>query len=81
MIVHNLSNQTVHKDLDNSILVRSNSNIFVEFTNCNLPRKFVELALSTMAKNQSFPITVPNRPQNLGQISIYNHLSFTDEYG
>ena len=40
LIVHNLRNQT--KRLRNSIFVKSNIKLFVEFTNGNLSRKFFE---------------------------------------
>ena len=47
-IVHNLRSQTIWKDkrLGNSIVVKSNIKLSVEYTNNNLSREFVEHALN-----------------------------------
>ena len=46
MIVHNLRNRKyiTMKRLGNSIVYKSNIKLFIEFTNGNLSRKFVEHA-------------------------------------
>ena len=52
------------KRLKNGIFVKSNTERFTEFTNCNLSQRLVETYLtvfSMMLKSMSFPLTVPNR--------------------
>ena len=60
-------------------LVESNINLFVEFANCNLSRKFVELVL-IFINHVEEPELSQIVPQNFGWISLYSHLSFTAVY-
>ena len=65
--MHNLSNQTVR--LGNGIFVKSNIKLFVEFTNGDLSRKFVEHGTFSFQPSEraclSLVITVPNGKSKL----------------
>ena len=61
--------------------LKSNTKPFIEFTNCNLSQRLVELTLlfSMMLKSMSF-LLEPNRTSIWGKIFLYSHLSFTTAY-
>ena len=78
------------KLFDSNILVKSNINLFVEFTNCNLSRafffwdrsRFLILYQSCWRTCRSFPITVLNRAWKLGldfslqSLELYSCIQF-----